>query len=570
MTSYTPPSSIVLPVDPSIGPGVPLADRLATANAREVKGHRIGLRYRIAGLALPPEKLPRLTAAWFRDGASVIAGDRTDGYQYVTNCACQNGARLGDACGHVVHTVIQLEGLAPTGAWRERSAARQLEGIVNATEPAAATDWIAGFEALWALRGKTATDAWDLAVVEHQRLLDVWRTEVVRQFRNCREACPRCGFPILFGESECQFCSVVRAPLGLNGAGHASPPAPAATPRSAPATSPVDTPSPGPVPLNHELRAKIRVLDDAMLARIAGQDEAIDAVHRVVKRQATGVGNPDKPVGVFLFLGPTGVGKTELAKTCSDVLGWPMKRFDMSEFKDDAAANRFTGSAPGYVGYERGGELTNFLFANQRSVVVFDEFEKANSKIYEVLLQVFDEGRLTDGQGRTTLNGRGAIFIMTSNLGASYYTTREGQALTREDREARIMDVVREHFSPEFLNRIDETVFFNNLDRPVLQIIAGRLLDKLDAQLDQLRQHDVRWDELVVDFLVDHGTTPGMGARPLQRAIDRYVRTPIADLLLDREAPPGTPIRLAAAPDRITATFEEQGSDHATETITGD
>ncbi|MET9378515.1 ATP-dependent Clp protease ATP-binding subunit [Streptomyces sp. NPDC002992] len=278
-------------------------------------------------------------------------------------------------------------------------------------------------------------------------------------------------------------------------------------------------------------------LEDALHRRVVGQDEAVTAIARAVRRNRAGMGDPNRPVGSFLFLGPTGVGKTELAKALAELLFGDenrMVRFDMSEFQEKHTVSRLVGAPPGYVGHEEAGQLTERVRRQPYSVLLFDEVEKAHADVFHTLLQVLDDGRLTDSQGRT-VDFRNCVVIMTSNIGAQRILAHHGDV--SEIREELKQDL-RGHFAPEFLNRIDETIVFHGLAEDDL----GRILDLLLRQSERrVRAQGLELEvtEAAKKLLVAHGHQPEFGARPLRRTIQAELDNRIADLLLGGEADPG-------------------------------
>jgi len=299
---------------------------------------------------------------------------------------------------------------------------------------------------------------------------------------------------------------------------------------------------------------RLRNLEDELHKRVVGQDEAVRAVARAVRRSRAGMADPHRPVGSFLFLGPTGVGKTELAKALAEVLFGEenkMLRIDMSEFGERHTVSRLVGAPPGYVGYGEAGQLTEQVRRNPYSVVLLDEIEKAHPDVFNTLLQVLDDGRLTDGQGRT-VDFTNTVVIMTSNLGSDIISSRGGAlGFTTGDAEAaekplrdRVMGRLRESMRPEFLNRIDEIVLFRKLDTEQLHRITDLLLDESRARL-QAKGIELEIATDAVDWIAERGHQPEFGARPLRRAIQREVDDRIADLLLDDELVEGSAVTVA-------------------------
>uniref|UniRef100_A0A7S1XH37 Clp R domain-containing protein n=1 Tax=Compsopogon caeruleus TaxID=31354 RepID=A0A7S1XH37_9RHOD len=279
---------------------------------------------------------------------------------------------------------------------------------------------------------------------------------------------------------------------------------------------------------------KHRLLDmEATLRRrVAGQDEALAAVSRIVRLSRAGLQSEDRPIGSFLFLGPTGVGKTELAKTLAEFLfddEKAMVRLDMSEYSEKHSVSRLVGAPPGYVGYEEGGQLTEAVRRRNYALILLDEFEKAHPAISTVLLQLLDDGRLTDGQGRL-VDFRNTIVIMTSNLGA--FTLVENSHLRPEEQKEMVMNEVRAHFAPEFLNRLDEIVHFNRLSREAMKGVVHVALEKTRKSLEK-RNLTLQVTDEAVDLLCEMGYDPAYGARPLRRVIQHHIFEPLSRKVLE-------------------------------------
>ncbi|MFF5773226.1 ATP-dependent Clp protease ATP-binding subunit [Streptomyces californicus] len=287
-------------------------------------------------------------------------------------------------------------------------------------------------------------------------------------------------------------------------------------------------------------KERLLKLEEEMHARIVGQDEAVTAVSEAVRRNRAGMGDPNRPVGSFLFLGPTGVGKTELAKTLAELLFGQedrMIRFDMSEFQEKHTVARLVGAPPGYVGYDEAGQLTEKVRRNPYSVVLFDEVEKAHPDVFNTLLQILDDGRLTDGQGRT-VDFRHCVVIMTSNIGAHRILAHQGDAAELKDE---LMEELRGRFLPEFLNRIDDIIVFHSLTEDDLSTIVDHLLDRSKHRV-HAQGMTLEVTEAAKKLLVDHGYQPEFGARPLRRTIQTELDNRVASLLLSGEADPGDTI----------------------------
>ena len=298
-------------------------------------------------------------------------------------------------------------------------------------------------------------------------------------------------------------------------------------------------------------RRRLLGMADALHARVLEQDEAVNAVAAAVLRSRTGISDPDRPIGSFLFLGPTGVGKTELAKATAEFLfgsDRQIVRIDMSEYGEKHSVARLLGAPPGYVGYDEGGQLTEAVRRRPYSVILLDELEKAHPDVFNVLLQVLDEGRLTDGQGRT-VDFRNTVLVLTSNLGSGALSGKVGEAERTE-----VMREVRAYFKPEFLNRLDEILVFNGLGKKVVRSIARMQLDLLVKRLAR-QKYSVDYLPEVVDTLAGAGFDPRYGARPLKRALQSLVETPLAEALLSGKWEEGRSIRISAREGRIRFDF---------------
>ena len=310
-------------------------------------------------------------------------------------------------------------------------------------------------------------------------------------------------------------------------------------------------------------REKLIHMERRLGERLVGQAEAVKAVSDAVRRNRAGLGDPNRPIGSFLFLGPTGVGKTELCKALAAFLfddEDAMVRIDMSEFMEQHAVARLIGAPPGYVGYEEGGRLTEAVRRRPYSVVLFDEVEKAHRDVFNVLLQVLDDGRLTDGQGRT-VDFKNAVIVMTSNLGSDRIQrlTQEG-APAEVEIEAAVMDVLRGHFRPEFLNRVDDTIVFHPLGREHLASIVDIQLGRLRRRLAD-RDLSLDLTDAAVKQLADEGYDPLYGARPLKRVIQQRIENPLAGRLLSGDFAPGDTVRVDADTASGNFTFEHAGAD---------
>jgi ATP-dependent Clp protease ATP-binding subunit ClpC len=312
-------------------------------------------------------------------------------------------------------------------------------------------------------------------------------------------------------------------------------------------------------------RERLAQLDDELHDRVIGQDDAVAAVAKAVRRNRTGMGDARRPVGSFLFLGPTGVGKTELAKALAASLfddEGAVIRFDMSEFGERHTVSRLVGAPPGYVGYDEAGQLTERVRRNPYSIVLFDEIEKAHPDVFNLLLQVLDDGRLTDGQGRT-VDFRNTVVVMTSNLGSEFLASRGGAIGfladgggptgfgSEKDLRDRVFAKLREAMRPEFLNRIDEIVLFRKLEKPQLRQIVSLLLGASEARLAK-REVGLVVTESAIDWLADNGYEPEYGARPLRRLIQREVDDRVADLFVTGALVDGGTVTVDAAPEGLT------------------
>jgi ATP-dependent Clp protease ATP-binding subunit ClpB len=282
-------------------------------------------------------------------------------------------------------------------------------------------------------------------------------------------------------------------------------------------------------------------MEEALEKRVVGQDQAVKAISNAVRRARAGLQDPNRPIGSFLFLGPTGVGKTELTKALAAFLfddDTAMVRIDMSEFMEKHSVARLIGAPPGYVGYEEGGVLTEAVRRRPYQVILFDEVEKAHSDVFNVLLQVLDDGRLTDGQGRT-VDFRNTVIILTSNLGTEF--------MTDDSREARanVMQAVRNHFRPEFLNRLDEIIIFHRLSRQNMDKIVDIQIGRLGKLLAD-RKIEIELDAKAHEWLGTAGYDPVYGARPLKRVIQRRLQDPLAQMLLEGKIGDGAHVKVSA------------------------
>jgi ATP-dependent Clp protease ATP-binding subunit ClpB len=284
-------------------------------------------------------------------------------------------------------------------------------------------------------------------------------------------------------------------------------------------------------------REKLIHLEELLHARVIGQDEAVRAVADAVLRARSGIKDPQRPVGSFIFLGPTGVGKTELSRALAEALfddERNMIRLDMSEYMEKHTVARLIGAPPGYVGYEEGGQLTEAVRRKPYCVVLFDEIEKAHYDVFNVLLQILDDGRLTDGKGRT-VDFRQTIIIMTSNLGSQEILSFQEKGGAYEKMKEGVLALLKQHFRPEFLNRVDEIIVFHALERAQIRKITVLLLQRLAARLAQTVGCTLQWDEQAVTYLANKGYEPSFGARPLKRVLQQEVETPLSRKVVNTE-----------------------------------
>ncbi len=311
--------------------------------------------------------------------------------------------------------------------------------------------------------------------------------------------------------------------------------------------------------LTESERNKTLHLDTELHKRVIGQDEAVTLVSEAIIRSKAGIKDPTKPIGSFLFLGPTGVGKTELAKALAASLfddEQNMVRIDMSEYMEKYSVSRLIGAPPGYVGYEEGGQLTEAVRRKPYSVVLFDEIEKAHPDVFNVLLQVLDDGRITDSQGRT-VDFKNTILIMTSNIGSSYLLEGiDAEGNIRPEAQEMVMNDLRNHFRPEFLNRLDETILFKPLTKSNITSIIDLLLNELNERLAE-RELKIELTADAKTFIADHGFDPVYGARPLKRYMQKYVETLAARLILGGDLSTGETVVIDVDGDKLAARVKE-------------
>ncbi|HEY6758345.1 MAG TPA: ATP-dependent Clp protease ATP-binding subunit, partial [Baekduia sp.] len=304
---------------------------------------------------------------------------------------------------------------------------------------------------------------------------------------------------------------------------------------------------------------KLMRMEDELHKRVIGQHAAVEVISKAIRRSRAGLKDPKRPTGSFVFLGPSGVGKTELARTLAEFLFGDedsMIRIDMSEYMEKHAVSRLVGSPPGYIGYDEGGQLTEAVRRKPYCVLLLDEIEKAHPDVFNILLQILEDGRLTDSQGRT-VDFRHAIVIMTSNIGASeiarntplgFAVSDDETGMTYDDMKLRVMGELKKVFRPEFLNRIDDVIVFHKLQKDEIKTIVELLLRRIRASLAE-RELQLELSDDAKDLLVEKGWDPSMGARPLRRAIQRYIEDPLADFVLRAELVPGGTVMVDKAPE---------------------
>jgi ATP-dependent Clp protease ATP-binding subunit ClpB len=297
-------------------------------------------------------------------------------------------------------------------------------------------------------------------------------------------------------------------------------------------------------------REKLVHMEDRLKKRMVGQDEAVIAVSNAVRRARSGLQDPNRPIGSFIFMGPTGVGKTELAKSLAEFLydnEQAIVRVDMSEYMEKHTVSRLIGAPPGYVGYEEGGYLTEAVRRRPYSVILFDEIEKAHPDVFNVLLQILDDGRLTDGHGKT-VDFKNTLIIMTSNVGS--HLIQELSGSSREVMEEKVLQVLRANFKPEFLNRIDETIIFQNLTHAQIRQIVDIQFHRLEKRLADRDIH-LTLSDTAKDLLAEKGFDPVYGARPLKRVIQQYIENPLSMEILKGGIPESSGINAEAEGEKI-------------------
>jgi ATP-dependent Clp protease ATP-binding subunit ClpC len=310
--------------------------------------------------------------------------------------------------------------------------------------------------------------------------------------------------------------------------------------------------------LTEEETAKLLQMEDELHKRVIGQEDAIKALSRAIRRTRAGLKDPKRPSGSFIFLGPTGVGKTELAKALAEFLfgdEGSLIQLDMSEYMEKHTVSRLVGSPPGYVGYEEGGQLTEAVRRKPFSVVLFDEIEKAHPDVFNTLLQILEDGRLTDSQGRT-VDFKNTVLIMTSNLGtadlrkATVGFAKTNEAVSYERMKEKVNDALKQHFRPEFLNRIDEVIVFHELSRDEVTEIVDLMIKRVREQLEG-QGIGMELTQAAKFFLADKGYDPTLGARPLRRAIQQYIEDPLSERILWKEFRVGETIIVEVEDDAI-------------------
>ena len=298
---------------------------------------------------------------------------------------------------------------------------------------------------------------------------------------------------------------------------------------------------------------KLLKLEDQLHERVVGQDQAVTAVADAIQRSRAGLSDPNQPIASFLFLGPTGVGKTELSKALAAQLfdsEDALVRIDMSEYMEKHTVSRLIGAPPGYVGYEAGGQLTEAIRRRPYAVILFDEVEKAHPDVFNVMLQILDDGRVTDGQGRT-VDFTNAVLILTSNIGSQSILDLGGDDNQHQEMESRVNDALRSHFRPEFLNRIDDTIIFHSLRRDELRLIVALQVERLRQRLSE-RKLGLNISEEATDWLANAGYDPVYGARPLKRAIQRELETPIAKAILAGAYEEGSSVQIKVKEEQLS------------------
>jgi ATP-dependent Clp protease ATP-binding subunit ClpB len=309
-------------------------------------------------------------------------------------------------------------------------------------------------------------------------------------------------------------------------------------------------------------RQKLLQLEQLLHERVIGQQEAVAAVSAAIRRARAGIKDLGRPIGSFLFMGPTGVGKTELARALAELLfdsETSLVRLDMSEYMEKHAVSRLVGAPPGYIGFDEGGQLTEAVRRHPYSVVLLDEVEKAHPDVFNILLQVLDDGRITDSQGRT-VDFRNTVIVMTSNIGSDHILDVSGDDSRYEEMRDRVMTSLRSHFRPEFLNRIDDLILFHALKRSQLAAIVKIQMQRVQ-QLLEAQKLTIQLTDAALTHIVAAGYDPVYGARPLKRAIQREIENPIATKILEDAFQPGDTICVDWQNEQLT--FTRSGADGA-------
>ena len=329
------------------------------------------------------------------------------------------------------------------------------------------------------------------------------------------------------------------------------------------------------IPVSRMLEGEVQKLlqmDDRLRLRVVGQDEAIEAVSNAVRRARAGIQDPNRPIGSFIFLGPTGVGKTELARALAEFLfddENAMIRIDMSEYQERHTVSRLIGAPPGYVGYEEGGQLTEAVRRKPYSVILFDEVEKAHPEVFNLLLQLLDDGRLTDSHGRT-VDFRNSVVIMTSNIGSVHIQEMLKEKAKKpdaywvssnEELKEKIMEDLKSFFRPEFLNRVDEIIVFNPLTKELLKQIVEIQVSRMKKYIRE-KNVDIKLTDSAKEYFADIGFDPVYGARPLKRALQKEILNLLAMKILDRTFQEGDTVVVDFADEKITFTKEAAGAGH--------
>ena len=316
--------------------------------------------------------------------------------------------------------------------------------------------------------------------------------------------------------------------------------------------------------LEEKESVKLINMGEALHKRVVGQEEALKSITRAIQRSRAGLADPKRPIGSFIFLGPTGVGKTELARTLAEFMFEDenaLIRIDMSEYAEKFAVSRLMGAPPGYVGYDEGGQLTEKVRRRPYAVILFDEIEKAHPDVFNILLQVLDDGRLTDSFGRI-VDFKNTVVIMTSNIGArsidkggSLGFKKQDDKISYDGMKGKVVDELKKTFNPEFLNRIDEIIVFHQLSKENLTGIIELLIKKVEGRLKE-KKINLKLDASAKDFLIEKGYDPVFGARPLKRAIQKYIEDPLSTEILNKRIEEGAVIVAKAENDKLVFVRE--------------